>query len=180
MFKRKRNTALIKDTYNDFEERLRWHLFFSFTHTDDNSESYDPDYEVPHERKGKPPVMPPYLELGLQKDRVFVNQTICKIPKEDNLTPFKSIAPRLNQIKEFLLSNNYVVMNTDKNLGIAVSHRTWLSDKCLELLNDEANYRKLHPLTAIGELDNKCIHMEELAGLAQNHLHDGKQIAKFF
>jgi hypothetical protein len=71
-------------------------------------------------------------------------------------------------------------MNTDKNLGIAVSHRTWLHEKCLELLNDENNYIKLHPLTAIGQLDIKCIYMEEIAHLAKDNLTNGKQLNIFF
>ena len=70
--------------------------------------------------------------------------------------------------------------NTDKNLGIAVSHRTWLHEKCLELLNDENNYIKLHLLTAIGQLDIKCVYMEEIARLAKDHLPNGKQLDVFF
>jgi hypothetical protein len=43
---------------------------------------------------------------------------------------------------------------TDKNLGIAVSERTWIDDKCLELLNDvEVNYTSLHPLN--GNADSR-------------------------
>jgi hypothetical protein len=37
MFKKKSNSKLIKDSWNDFKERLRWCLFFSFT-SEPNSE----------------------------------------------------------------------------------------------------------------------------------------------
>jgi hypothetical protein len=47
----------------------------------------------------------------------------------------------------------------DKNLGIAVSERTWLKEKCLDLLNDSNNYLFINPLTAIQKLDKKCTEM---------------------
>ena len=49
-----------------------------------------------------------------------------------------------------------------------------------KLLNDENNYIKLHPLTAIGQLDIKCVYMEEIARLAKDHLPNGKQLDVFF
>jgi len=56
MFRSPRNSALIKEAWTDFVERLRWRLYFAF---DENSvDSYDPDYEVPHVRKGEPPRLP--------------------------------------------------------------------------------------------------------------------------
>ena len=123
MFKRKYNSKLIKDAYNNFEERLQWGLLFAFTAGEKCF--YDPDYEVPHVRKGKPPVLLQYLELGFQKGCIFVNQMIWKIPKEEAeeaMACYKSMKLKTTILKEFLLDNEYIVMNTDKNLGVAVSH----------------------------------------------------------
>jgi len=70
---------------------------------------------------------------------------------------------------------------TDKNLGIAVSERTWLDEKCLELLNDAANYQPLHPLTAQQICDKQCTEMEVIACYADNIISDsGNQLGKFF
>jgi len=147
MFKRKRNSKLIKNAWYDFKERLWWRLFFSFTEPAENADLYDPDFEVPHKHKGKPPQLPQYLEHGILKGRFFVNKTISNIPKEEDTDAYKSLGPKPHQIQEFLISNSYIITNTDKNLGIAVSERTWLKEKCLELLNDEENYTFIHPLT---------------------------------
>jgi len=67
----------------------------------------------------------------------------------------------------------------DKNLGIAVSERTWLIEKCLDLLGDDNDYTCIDPLTAIQKLDKKCTEMEVIASLAEVHLHNGKQIGKY-
>ena len=178
MFKRKRNSQLIKDAWLDFSERLRWRLFFSFTESS-NDETYDPDYEVPHSRKGKAPQLPQYLEYGISLGNVFVNKTIRKIPKDEGSDAYKSFSPKPHQIQEFLVKNEYVITNTDKNLGIAVSERTWLKEKCLELLNDENNYTQIHPLTSIQKLDQKCTKMEVIASKAESFLPNGKQLGNF-
>jgi len=46
----------------------------SFTEPAENADLYDPDFEVPHKRKGKPPQ---YRNIGtcILKGRFFVNKT---------------------------------------------------------------------------------------------------------
>ena len=180
MFRSPRNAQLIKAAWSDFVERLRWRLYFAF---DKNSEidSYDPDYEVPHVRKGKPPRLPQYLELGLSLGRNFVNKSISHIPQEEVGRKSNPLVPDRSKIEEFLISNNLVVTMTDKNLGIAVSERTWLDERCLELLNDAANYKQLHPLTAQQICDKQCTEMEIIANYADKLTSDsGNQLGKFF
>ena len=180
MFHSPRNTSLIKEAWNDFVERLRWRLYFTFDSTD-SVKSYDPDYEVPHVRKGKPPRLPQYLEHGILMGRNFVYKTISNIPEEESGPINKSLKPNRSKVEEFLIRNDYVVTMTDKNLGIAVSERTWLDDKCLELLNDRANYTPLNPLIAQQICDKQCTQMELIALKAEPLLSDsGDQLPKFF
>jgi hypothetical protein len=141
MFHSPRNSSLLKGAWDDFANRLRWRLYHSFTKLEDETNVYDPDYEIPHETV-KGPNLPAYLEYGLSLGRRFVIDTIAKIPAEDENFVFKSLAPSPRQVQEFLVSNNYVVTNTDKNLGIAVSERTWIRDKSLELLSNGMTIRK--------------------------------------
>jgi hypothetical protein len=133
LFHSPRNSLLIKEAWNDFVERLRWRLYFTFDQTD-SIKSYDPDYEVPHVRKGKPPRLPQYLEHGILMGRNFVYNTISHIPKEEEGPKLNPLKPNRSKVEQFLISHDYVVTMTDKNLGIAVSERTWIDDKCLELL----------------------------------------------
>lgn len=173
-----RNTELIKSAWLDFEDRLRWQLMFSFNKTEDETDLYDPDYEVPHNKRFKAPHLPDYLETGFCLAKHFTYLSIAKIPTENDQSNFKSLAPSLDQIQEFLISNNYVVTNTDKNLGIAVSERTWIESKCLDILSDQLNY-ELIEFTRLKEICNmQCTEMEALANNAEV-LSNGKQLAKF-
>src|SRR5882757_3607362 len=180
LFRSPRNSQLIKEAWNDFVERLRWRLYFTFDQTD-SLKSYDPDYEVPHIRKGKPPRLPQYLEHGILMGRNFVYNTTSHIPEEEEGPRINPLKPNRSKIEEFLISHDYVVTMTDKNLGIAVSERTWIDDKCLELLNDRNNYIPLNPLTAQQILDRQCTEMEVIACKADNLISDsGNQLGKFF
>ena len=178
MFRSNRNTQLIIDAWNDFERRIRWRLFFSFQGADDGL--YDPDFEVRRKSTKQPPKLPLYLEMGLRLGRNFVKRTISKIPDEDRKDDtYRSLNPSPSSIKKFLLANDYVVTNTDKNLGIAVSKREWVEDKCLQLLEDKSNYMLLHPLTAAATLAKQCMLAFNVATLAEDHLDNGKQIGEF-
>lgn len=180
LFRSPRNSNLIKEAWDDFVVRLRWRLLHAFDESDP-PRSYDPDYEVPHVRKGKPPVLPQYLEHGILLGRSFVLKTISHIPEEEVGPKTNSLKPNRSKVEEFLISNNYVVTMTDKNLGIAVSERTWLDDKCLELLNDANNYVPLNPLSAQQILDRQCTEMEIIACKSEVLMSDsGFQLGKFF
>ena len=177
MFHSPRNKALLRDAWEDFANRIRWRIYHSFTKINDH-DVYDPDYEVPHVTP-QGPKLPAYLEYGLKLGRSFVNNTISKIPLEDENLIFKSLAPSPRLVQEFLISNNYVVTNTDKNLGIAVSERTWIRDKCLELLSDTNNYQVVSPMMMNAYCNQQCTEMELLANYADSYLHCGPQLGKF-
>jgi hypothetical protein len=177
MFHTPRNTKLIKDAWVDFTERVRWRLFFAFQ--GDNNPLYDPDFEVPKFVTKEPPRLPAYIETGLDLGRNFVISTISKIPVEDTRSAYRSLTPNARQVQEFLVSNDYVVTNTDKNLGLAVSKRTWIIEKCQDLIDDVSNYVHLHPLTAEQILDKQCTDMEQIAVLCERDLPNGSQIGNF-
>lgn len=174
-----RNSELIKETWFNFVERLHWHLFFAFDQSSVNS--YNPDFEVPHVCKGKPPQLPAYLKLGITLGWNFIYKTISNIPKEEAGHKSNPLAPRHSKVEEFLISHDYIVTMTNKNLGIAVSERTWLDEKCLKLLNDQTNYLLLHLLTAQQVCDKQCTDMEIIANYADNLIsNSSNQLGKFF
>ena len=169
MFHQPANVELIRAAWSDFNRRLRWRIHHSFDRS--GEEPYDPDYDVRPPSTKQAPALPLYIELGLVKGRLFCNEQIAKIPDVDTLRhPHKSRQPDVRSISEFLLNNDYVITGTDKNLGIAVSTRTWIVDKSQDILSDVNNYRCLEHGEAIKILDQKCADMEVIAKAAKKHI----------
>ena len=176
MFHSPRNSNLIKEAWQDFERRIRWRLFFSFKNEGDGS--YDPDFDIQRTSKKVPPRLPLYLEIGLRRGRSFVLNTISKIPDEEEKDIYRSLQPSPRLIGEFLAKNDYIVTGTDKNLGIAVSRREWVEEKCTQLLEDRNNYTPLSQLHAYSIFAHQCKLALEVATDAED-LVNGKQIADF-
>lgn len=179
MFPTKRNEQLILSAYNDFEERLRWRLFFEFEGSIKNP-SYDPDYEVPHVRTKKPPRAPGYIEKGLELGKVMVHNAMHVI-RTSNVErgQIKSLIPSTASIKKFLLDNDLIVTGTDKNLGIAVSKRTWIIEKSLDILSNTNDYSEITFDEMKNEQDIKYGKAVFLDTYAKNNLVNGKQIGTF-
>ena len=74
-----------------------------------------------------------------------------------------------------------MVTMTNKSLGVAVSKRTWLDDKCLELLSDRNNYVPIHYIQMQQFCNNQCKEMKHIAQLADQLaiLTGDDQIPKF-
>ena len=179
MFHEPANVDLIRKSWQDFNRRLRWRINFLFDKQ--GEQPYDPDYDVRAPSTKQAPALPHYIELGLVKGRIFVNETISKVPDVQTLRhQHKPLQPAVGSIREFLLSNNYVVTGTDKNLGIAVSKREWVTEKSQDILSDVNNYRYLEHMEAINILNEKCVEMEALARLAHEHVdHLEGTVAEF-
>lgn len=166
MFFSKCNSQLIWKSWMDFQRRLRWRLLFSFR-SDDNI-TYDPDYDVKNKSVKVPTHrLPKYIELGLIKGRIFVRDTISKIPESTNLGTYKPLEPKLGLLKSFLLDNKYVVTGTDKNLGIAVSESAWIRKMSLEVVSNTKDYKVLSKVQAEIILNKKHTEMITIAEIAE-------------
>ena len=175
MFYQPTNPKLIKDAWKDFERRIRWRLKYSFEQGE--NEFYDPEYEVRNEsddEKIRGPILPLYLELGLRHGRRFVDKTIATIPEEEEggYIP-KTLSPPIRRIQEFLVKHEYVVTNTDKNLGLAVSKRSWLIEKCKDILSNSNDYKVLSPVAAGAILRKKCDEMLSISYVADITFWEG-------
>jgi hypothetical protein len=161
---------LIMEAWNEFQNRLRWRIFFSFK--DGINRPYDPDYAVPKSAtKRRAPILPQFMEFGLVMGRRYINKTIANISDEKIEAVRKQpFAPRISKLQKFLSDNDYVVTMTDKNLGLAVSKRDWLLKNELNLLNDARNYKKLSKYAADKIMAKKCMEMQELADMTIDHL----------
>ena len=181
MYHQPLKASLIKDAWRDFVRRLRWRIHFELEGDD---EFYDPDYDVKVEKVDKraPPTFSSYIELGIARGTQFVNKTIANVPDEDVRLLHNRLAPHVPTIREYLLRNNYVITATDKNLGLAVSERTWLIEKSLKLLNNTTDYKRLSKELAIATLEVKEHTMTRLANDAFVTLFEtsGKMLNAYF
>jgi hypothetical protein len=180
MFHRPTLNQLIKSSWNDFERRLRWRIKFMLEQQD--SDKYDPDYDVRPHSTARPPILPQYIELGVMQGRDFVISHVRKQPVDNDEENYHSYAPHVGQLKKFLLDNSYIVSGTDKNLGIAVSRRTWIIEKSLDILNSRVDYRPLTHSQVNAICQEKCTSMRNLADLANEidvFLPEGSQLSQF-
>jgi hypothetical protein len=169
MFHEPSNSELIRNAWADFNRRLRWRLTFAFDNA--GEEPYDPDYDVRPKSNKQAPALPHYIELGLIKGRVFASEAIRKIPDAETLRhPHRTLQPDVGLIRKFLLDNEYVITGTDKNLGTAVSQRSWIVEKSRDILADVNNYRQLEHDELIAILDSKCTEMTAIGVLAKKHI----------
>ena len=178
MFHSSRNSKLIKEAWHDFVRRLRWRLYFSFMEEDDAE--YDPDFEVDRPKKRiAPPQLPQYIEHGILRGWNFVRDTISNIPEErPEDIPYSSLAPPVNMLRSFLIEHEYVVTMTDKNLGIAVSKKEWIINKCIDLLNDKNNYKERSIIEVNARCNAQCQEMDALAKFVSQEFGN-KQLATY-
>ena len=171
LYFRPHNKALIEEAWRDFERRLRWRLYFTLIKRDDQR-VYDPDYDVVtpeeefREKKESPDVFPLYLELGLRRGRSYVYNSVRRIPDEVSEGTYKSLTPDTSAVRDYLVTNNLIVTGTDKNLGIAVSERTWIIERSWDILNSRADYEPISQRACKRILEEKEEKMIELSQLA--------------
>ena len=160
---------LIINAWSEFQQRLRWRIYFLFK--EGINKPYDPDYSVKGHSNMAPPKLPQWMEFGLVMGRRYVYSTVASIPdeklKEIKKNPF---SPHSYKILQFLKDNNYIVTMTDKNLGLAVSERDWIISNELKLLNDIRNYKELAKVDADLIMKSKGEQMIALSDMVDDHL----------
>ena len=189
--------SLITSAWDDLKDRLRWRLSacelneelkdafrrlnkYEPDDSDINS-PYDPDYEVPHKRKPFEGELPQYFEDGLRAGDLYVKQYLDESPLKPD---WKS--PRLvwlTELKAYLEQHDYVVTQTDKNLGVSIVTRRWFIENARKLWDDESNYRKLDYLQVQDIALRMRTQIAQVASLAKKSHHEGgpehEQLAKF-
>ena len=154
MFHRPRSAKLITDAYLDFVRKIRWKIKFLI---DGENQMNGPDYNVREPLDKKSPVLSFYCELALKRGRAYVHNVTANVP-HDGLPDesFKWLGPRVNELRKFLLDNNYVITATDKNLALVVSERTCIITNTLACLSNEKEYKLLTEIEAQQILVWKC------------------------
>jgi len=169
------NVELLEKAWKDFNRRIRWKIHFLFEHEGQGEKPYDPDYDVRPLSSKMAPALPQYIEQGLVRGRLFVFNAMGKIPSDDKNdlgNHHKTLGPQIGLVRKFLLDNRYIITGTDKNLGIAVSERSWILQKSQDILNNVNDYKLIEYHEAVQILDQKCTQMREVASIAEAHIDD--------
>ena len=167
MFHQPRSVQHIKNAYLDFVRRLRWKIKFTL---EGENKTYDPDYDVRPPSETEPPILPLYCELALKRGRAYLEKVTANVPSDGLVDDtFKPLGPKLNELRKFMIDHDYVVTATDKNLGLAVSERTWIIENTKACLSNETEYKQLEAADAQRLLDRKCNDMLLLSQAAENY-----------
>lgn len=163
----------VRSEYQDLANRLRWRIHFLFQNGGQDTDDYDPDWEVEHTTALAPTSLR-YIEHGLRAGEKIVHRAVesCRtslepLSRDHNIVRkdygLRAVKPEFHAVRRFLLDNDLIVTGTDKNLGIAVSQRQWYLQKCLDLLQSPSDYQELSLLEADDILLGQCADMETLA-----------------
>ena len=123
--------------------------------------------------KKDPPTAPRYIEAGLAAGQEYITKIVESIPlQKQNRTPNLNVS----WCRKFLVLNNLIVTNTDKNLGVAVFKRDWIIDQTPTILEDKDTYTAI----MLQEVANHFTRIvQEVELLCKEHLADNKQLSKF-
>ena len=131
----------------------------------------------------EPPILPLYCELVLKRGQAHLNKVTANVPSDglkDDTFKFKPLGPKVNVLHKFMMDNDYVVMATDKNLGLVVSERTWIIDNTKVCLSNEHEYKQLKAADAQRLLDRKCNNMFLLSQTTENYDWKYGSLSEYF
>ena len=171
MFFRRPAASVLRDAWSDFTERLRWRCYWTMKEATGNlsPRPYDPDYEVDRERSACD-YREPYIEHGLAEGHSYVENFIHDVIPTLKTSSRLSNLVQVTELQEFLVSNEYIVTLTDKNLGCSVITRQWFIDNCNLLLADTSNYQEITKAERQVTLEKQCDKAKDLATFVDEQL----------
>jgi hypothetical protein len=172
------NKDLIMESYVEFCNRLRWRLHMLWTKSDEVT-VYDPDYDLGKPTKVAEPSLS-YIEHGLECGRLHILDRIHampSLPSRDNA--ISAVQPEMSAVRQFLIEKDLIVTLTDKNLGLAVSHRQWYIDMLEQQLSNDDDYENLTELDVYNALHVQVNRMISLSLRAQRSPFGGRQLSEF-
>jgi hypothetical protein len=174
----------VSAAFSDFCNRLRWQTYFhkkkalnqqaSLASDDD---AYDPDYAVPHTASIADRT-DAYIELGLSKGQAYVDNYIHTVIPTIVASSRPSNLVDLSNVRQWMDDNGYLVVPTDKNLGLAVITRAWAFENTLKLLDDHRNYREISPAERQERLETLRTKVIQASEFCEVHVQNA-QLSRF-
>ena len=124
--------SMVVRAWREFERRVRWSAVF----VKESKTPYDPDYDSGRRSQKEPPLAPRAIEDGLLagrqllRSRVRHAHTARIVSRNVLLSSLVDVTPLLEVLKD----NAYLIVPTDKNLGVAVVAAEWYVAECRKLL----------------------------------------------
>lgn len=181
-----KDPRLVLIAYDDFCDRLRWKITWikksaknqaQVPGSGDKSSPYDPDYRITKDRSTCDNVES-YIERGLDAGRKYCQNYIDTFAPGQSQSKLKPELVRVNEISEFLLERDYIVLPTDKNLGSSVVTRQWFIENTNKLLSDPKAYMKITLSEVTVILEKTIAKVGVMADLADTGLKH-PQLAEF-
>ncbi len=168
-------SALPEPHLDETLERLTYDIrvrhFVKEKMEDGNNDDYDPKLYI-KSQSFVPDDAPPQIEQGIRDFKSKLAQLI----KDNKQTRHHNLPPDIRQIiKELEANNEFISMNTDKNLGPAIMERQAYLLRCLQehLLKGDT-YKQLSKAEAINKLSEAETLMKKLISLHESNLTDSE------
>lgn len=138
----------VRDSFQDYERRLRFKVFFAMNpHLDDST--FDPrwyrppsELEVLQQRMPDVPVASPYL-TSTSSDLDAALELHPPPPRPSSFNLSRPRRDALRSLQQRAIANEFIIRDTDKNLGIAIVSRAWYEGELLRQLSDAVTYLPL-------------------------------------
>jgi Reverse transcriptase (RNA-dependent DNA polymerase) len=125
----RRNEDLVTDAFDNFCHRIRWRAHYM----DDEKLSFDQDYWVRSSAIAEAIPDIGILESGLQHGKASLRIQLVK-PVQ---TPYQYTLTDTEQTRQWLISNECLVLPSDKNLGYAIVKGTWYREQLRKIISTE-------------------------------------------
>jgi len=137
IFHQEPKPQLIREAYIQFENTLRWR----FHHQDKPDKPFLSRFHV---KSGKSaPGTTIGFERGILRGRNLTRRNV------ESVLPLKKLKlfnPNMSRVRTVLRDQSLLVLNTDKNLGIAVVQVQWYRERAQALIGDTSTYKKIDHL----------------------------------
>jgi len=124
---------LVHQAWKSFKKNVRWQYIFR----DQPDRLYIPRFNIPSDIK--PAIQDPGFERGLEAAKDLLLEKVAAL----QLTSKARFNPNLHVLRQELQSNSYLVLATDKNLGIAVVSKAWYISECTNQLSNKSVYKQI-------------------------------------
>jgi hypothetical protein len=161
------NAALPVEAFSSLCTRIKWKVFFAHKQNPSDFLDMNPQYRIPKpETIAVPATTPKWVEDMLDRGRTELLRQIGAIPDSTKKAPVNPKYQRdLKNLRNWRNMNNYLVLQSDKNLGTTIVCSKWYNEKLDALVLNNSGF------TEIADYHSKFIPVfDEIRKCTNKHL----------